>query len=719
MAVFTCKPNTQSSNSGRAYGKTIALLAVAAAAIACPALTADNAPSDRSEQRIDIDFAEVLRHGHIAAGEGARLSATEDHLRLEATRSGREARADAFATPNLWNFSEHGALNFQLHNPGARPIVVYARAANPDPEQLMDNTRNAILLMPEETKTLKLRLNRRPEDPGYEPFRQFMMYYRNINVRDNTIDPSRIESVSLWIEAPEQDDAVHLLEVWPSGEGTGTPEFFPFVDQYGQYRHSDWPGKIHGDDGFAAQIEEERQEMADWPGPGSWNQYGGWNEGPQLEATGFFRTEKVNGKWWLVDPEGRLFWSHGPTGVGYGGDFTPINDREYWFAHLPDRDGPAGQFYGEGRGATYMYYENREWTGFDFGTYNIHRKFGEDAERKAAGLLHDRMRSWGFNTMANWSSPDVYLLRRTPYTVAIHAGGPSMHYRMRDIYHPDWRRNLRRAMERERETTAGDPWNLGYFVDNELWWGWRPRAASVGLTAIEAPAETYSKQEFLNLLREKYDSIEALNEAWEAEYASWNALLESRRTPNTEVPQVIEDCGDFGMQFAEYYFSTVREEVKRVAPDNMYLGVRFHGHIDPAVVELCGRYADVVSYNIYDNPPQGRLNQYLHLDLPIISGEWGIRSNPLQTPFRGDDPISPNPRERADSFARYLEAGFRHPLLVGAHFFQFRDQPISGRPDGEAIPRGLVNITDTPHFDLISTNRRLAYDLYERRYNSE
>ena len=39
--------------------------------------------------------------------------------------------------------------------------------------------------------------------------------------------------------------------------------------------------------------------------------YGGWAGGPQLAASGFFRSEKVDGKWWSVDPKGHLFWSPG------------------------------------------------------------------------------------------------------------------------------------------------------------------------------------------------------------------------------------------------------------------------------------------------------------------------------------------------------------------------------------------------------------------------
>lgn len=661
------------------------------------------------------------RQQEVHSGEWARVRINAaDEIELAAASASKEARVELRPAAGLWDWSARAAVVVSVRNPSDSPVVFYAGVSNPEAQSLMDNTRNGVVLMPGQTKELRLRLMRRPQDPTYAPFKDYYMYFRNINVRDNTVDPARIAALALWLDHPTQGQRVVVSGVRLEGEATkGEVPFFPFVDEFGQYRHSDWPGKIHPGQSWADTIAEERQEMSDWPGPRSWNQYGGWKEGPRLKATGFFRVEKYDGKWWLVDPEGCLFWSHGPTGVGFGGDLSPFTGRENWFEALPAKDGPLGRFFGRGRGATYMYYEKRAWEGFDFASANAWRKYGDEGRARAVELLHDRLRSWGFNTLGNWSSPEVYRLRRTPYTVALHLGGPSLHYRLKDVYAPAWRDSLRRSLEAQRGATAGDPWNLGYFVDNELWWGWRARAAEVGLVALAAEPGAHSKRVFIEQLQRKHGDIATLNAAWGTEHASWEALREARRAPDIAREAVQADCGDFGMAFAEYYFSAVREEVKRVAPDNLYLGVRFHGHIDAALVALCAKYADVVSYNIYDIPPTGRLNQYNAVDRPILVGEWGIRANPLQTPFRGERPLSPDPAERSESYARYLEAGFRHPLLVGAHFFQFRDQPISGRPDGEAIPRGLVNLTDTPHFDLVQTNRRLAYRLYERRAGRE
>ena len=115
--------------------------------------------------------------------------------------------------------------------------------------------------------------------------------------------------------------------------------FLPFVDQYGQFAHDDWPGKIHNDADLAAAREAEAAWLADnaaGPIPDI-DQYGGWAGGPQLEATGYFRTEKVDGKWWLVDPEGHLFFSHGVNAVFTGAE-TGVGFRENYFAWLPAKN---------------------------------------------------------------------------------------------------------------------------------------------------------------------------------------------------------------------------------------------------------------------------------------------------------------------------------------------------------------------------------------------
>jgi hypothetical protein len=273
-------------------------------------------------------------------------------------------------------------------------------------------------------------------------------------------------------------------------------------------------------------------------------------------------------------------------------------------------------------------------------------------------------------------------------------------------------------LQREAHTSAEDPWNLGYFVDNELNWGNDPDGIAISLDVMRAQESQPAKRQLITDLRTEYSKIELLNRAWETTYASWDALAQSRDLPAAISPGSRKDLGIFGLKFIETYFSTVRDELKRVAPHNLYLGPRFNSSIHPTVMAIAAKYCDVISYNIYDANPVGRINHYPTIDKPFLASEWGIESDLQQTPFgRSADPKKDtwDPTTRTNFMKRYMRSATTNRFLVGAHFFQYRDQPISGRPDGEAVLRGFVNIADTPNDPLVRTNREIARQLYSQR----
>jgi hypothetical protein len=659
----------------------------------------------------------VVQDGQIsAAGETVTLRGAP----------GKSTTATLSPSSGVWDFSAYEAITLSLKNTSDQPITVRARAENPDAQKLENASQNAIELLGGQSKPFVLRLTRRPDDPTFKAFEAYYMYFKNLNVRDNTVDPAQISKLVITIEQWKPGQSLEIKSIAATGQGTPLPvPFFPFVDEYGQYTHGDWPGKIYRDSDFAERIKDEQRERANFPGPAGRNQYGGWADGPQRKATGFFRVEKVDGKWWLIDPLGRLFWSNATTGVGPGGDVTPFTERESWFVSLPDEKGPFGQFFRDGKGATYRFYSNKSWRGLDIQKLNNFRKYGDNYREEVAKVSHARLRSWGFNSIGNWSDSTMYLMHKTPYTVAVGSpytavmrGGDG--HSMQDVYDPAWEPGMYANMEKQRGTTAGDPWCIGYFIDNERAIGWRERGSAIAEMALKAPATQPAKLKFIERLRGKYATIDALNKSWSAKYESWDALRDSRQAPSFKDNQPFTtDCGDFGMMFCERYFTVCRDAVKKVAPNNMFLGTRFYGHTDPAVVALAGKYWDLISYNIYDNPPTSRVNTYNSLDLPILATEWGVGSDVLQTPFRDAKLTAPTPHERAELIAGYLDAAIHHPNMVGAHFFQFRDQPLSGRPDGEATLRGYVNVADTPNFELIQTNRKFADSMYQTRYEAK
>ncbi|MHC4721031.1 MAG: hypothetical protein ACYSYT_11250, partial [Planctomycetota bacterium] len=230
------------------------------------------------------------------------------------------------------------------------------------------------------------------------------------------IDMGKVSELVIWVTQAKvgqviEIDNVRAIEAYELGLQKELKEsFFPFIDEFGQYKQKDWPGKTDSVKELKEAQQEEAADLAKHPGPEDWDKYGGWSSGPKLEATGHFRVEKYKGKWWLVDPEGRLFWSHGITCVR-SHNATPISDREHYYAKLPEEDSALGKFYGTSSRAAHGYYKERgrPYKTYDFSHANLLQKYGGDWEKRFGDITHRRLWSWGVNTIANWSDPDIYL----------------------------------------------------------------------------------------------------------------------------------------------------------------------------------------------------------------------------------------------------------------------------------------------------------------------
>jgi hypothetical protein len=534
------------------------------------------------------------------------------------------------------------------------------------------------------------------------------------------IDAGDVTQIILFVPKPS---AEHVFEVRPiRAAGTNDnykwleldeKKLFPLIDRYGQFIHKDWPGKTHSDEDLQRRRTQEAADLAAKPGPEDWDQYGGWQSGPKLQATGFFRVQKHEGKWWLVDPEGRLFWSHGSDCIRSGVDATPITDREHYYADLPGRDSPFAVFYGRGRWAPHGYYQGKSYETFSHSGANLMRKYGDDFARQFNEAAHRRLRSWGMNTIGNWSSREVSLLRKTPYVATIGSGrktleGSSGYWgKFPDVFDPDFQSSTRKAMAAEKGATAGDPWCLGYFVDNEIAWG---EELSLAEATLKSPPTQAAKKVFLADLKAKYGTIDKLNAAWGTKHASWDTLLESRDAPNRK--RAYDDLAAFSTKTAEQYFRVCRDAVHAVAPHQLYLGCRF-AWVNDRAVRAAANFCDVISFNIYGRTvttkrlPEG-------VDKPIVVGEFHFGALDRGM-FHTGLVKTASQQERAAAYKSYVLGALAHPSFIGTHWFQFSDQSTTGRGDGENYQIGLVDICDTPYPETIQAVREVGYGMYKYR----
>ncbi len=640
--------------------------------------------------------------------------------------TGLENRWPGIVLQGHWNLAPNSEMLLVLTNLDDSPLTLHCRLDSPRPSDDMRNTSTTdVTLAPKETKRWRYRLPAKMPDALKDKF--FGMRGNPFTmqpIQNSTFDPTEISQLILFMNQSGKECHwnVSLISAEPTeaSDLASIPadEFFPMIDKYGQFKHRDWPGKIHGDDDLKKAFEAEQTDLAANPSPKDRNRYGGWTAGPKLKATGHFRTEKLDSKWWLVDPEGRLFWSHGTDCVITGNAVTPITDREFYYAELPPREGAFASCYGTGNWAPHNYYEGRGvYQTFDFSKANIIRKYGENWAETYNDLVHRRLRSWGMNTIANWSSPQFYRMQRTPYTETLHVdaqpirGSEGYWGKFVDPFDPRFRETIKASAERAAKTSGTDPWCIGYFVQNEISWG---DETSLAFAALMSPADQPAKAAVTDRLKEKYGDIEKLNAVWQSKYANWDDLRLSTAKPNEKLAR--DDLLDGYRLIAGQYFRVIKEELKAACPDKLYLGCRFAWGNSVATVEAA-KYCDVISFNKYQydlgdfSLPEG-------IDKPCVIGEFHFGALDRGMFHTGLCPVE-SQESRARAYQKYVTSALKNPYLVGTHWFQYMDQATTGRGDGENYQIGLLTSCDSPYPETIEAVRNIGKIMYALRYSKE
>ncbi|HEX8237161.1 MAG TPA: beta-galactosidase [Abditibacteriaceae bacterium] len=501
------------------------------------------------------------------------------------------------------------------------------------------------------------------------------------------------------------------------------PPLDKMIDRFGQYTGADWPGKLKKDDELVARRTRENALLSTHPALADRDKWGGWSKGPQLPASRFFRTAKVNDKWWLVTPDGRLFFSAGIDCVQFNNP-TFTSGRESWFTWLPAENDALAHHTG---------YEKNVHSGpikegktFDFFAANLERKYGPDYKNAARDIALRRLPAWGFNTIGNWSDGNFYGNSRLPYVVASgvwgnHArlsSGSDYWGRMHDPFDPQFAVNAANSLREVAAKVKDDPYCIGYFVDNELSWGGSGDRGRYGLAygALSEATTSPAKQEFLRQLRAKYGDITKLNAAWQTGFATWTALEAPQQLEGVPNEAMKADMGVFVNSLALKYFQTVRDELKKLDPNHLYLGCRFAWSTREAV-DAAAQVCDVVSFNIYKTRIDANEWSWLgELNKPCIIGEFHFGALDRGM-FHPGLVSTPNQKARATMYEDYVRSVLDHPAFVGCHWFQYIDEPTTGRTyDGENYNIGFVNATDTPYPEMVAAAQKVHSEMYTRRY---
>ncbi|XPF95772.1 agarase [Colwellia sp. RE-S-Sl-9] len=589
------------------------------------------------------------------------------------------------------------------------------------------------------------------------------------------IDFSQVHAIKIYTETQIKPTEIVIDNL--RFETTPTPNknyVTHIVDKFGQRADIDFDLKVKSTAELKAYADKELIALKNSKGWPDRSQFGGWKEGPRFDATGYFRTQKVANKWALIDPEGYLYFSSGIansrmsntstfTGIDYKddsvryidpNDVTPEDSqgisgnyrqaqktsyvanqqRRNMFEWLPDYDNELANHYGYRRKAHKGPMEHGEV--YSFYQANLERRYGETTEQSYLKNWHDttldRMVDWGFTSFGNWTDPMFYDNKKMPYFAngwiigefKTLSSGFDIWGKMPDVFDPEFVRRAHITTQVIAQEIKDSPWCVGIFIDNEQSWGGEGppiRRYGIVFDALSKNAKkSPSKAVFVKMLKQKYENIHALNIVWGKNLASWEQLSEgvNYKKDDGYSDEMLVDLGWLLQTYADEYFKVVKNAIKDVLPNHMYMGARFTTWgTAPEALKAAKKYADVVSYNYYREGLDEMTWSFLkELDAPVIIGEYHIGSTDVGHPNPGII-HAPNQKVRADMYRDYMNTAIDNPYVIGAHWFQYIDSPLTGRAhDGENYNVGFVTTTDIPFPYMVSAAKDIHTKLYRRRY---
>jgi hypothetical protein len=472
-----------------------------------------------------------------------------------------------------------------------------------------------------------------------------------------------IDSIGIRMNAPINNPVLELRSISLSREDPGDQYLGkePMVDEFGQWNLGDWDGKIKSAGQLTKEWNSEDAEIVSTKDY-NYSKFGGYLSA-KVKATGYFRTEKIDGRWWFVDPEGYLFLSVGVDCVspGGGGNALNISKRSNLYKELP----PPG-----------LSARPERPNSVSFGNWNLFRRYGENYPTKSKDLIIKRMDKWGLNTICNWSSPEVMALNRKAFMLQLHGVGIENGIMgLPDVYTPDFAARVDASIRDFVTPYRENPWLIGYFSGNEpSWTGQEERLCGMILSGADRPFKTELTK-----------------------YLAGGDSPEKRK--------------QFVIHTFSIFLQTVNKSLKTHDPNHLNLGIRFGHNPGKEILAVCKDVFDVFSFNCYDLAPKKEFMDQITegTGLPMIIGEYHfgtVDRGMAQSLWQVN-----SQKERGVAFSYYTETAYAHPALIGTAWFQWCDQDLTGRNDGENYNCGLVDVTDRPYPFMVESVSETAKKL--------
>jgi hypothetical protein len=370
-----------------------------------------------------------------------------------------------------------------------------------------------------------------------------------------------------------------------------------------------------------------------------YDEYGGiTNAGFKGEATGFFHTEKLQGRTYIIDPLGNPYFALGINTVCLG---DSANHKEYSLAKF----GTAENYYNE--------------ISASLKDMGITIAYGGDS----AELLQVED---GLAIVVGVSVVTPYMskLGRSQVSEGVYPFNNTI-----NVFDPDYEKNAYDVVQTKivEKGYANNPRVFGFTTDNEQPSGTDLLDRYLMLDPTTEPTNAFSYATAWTWLARRMDVVAPTLEEYQAH--------PERAQMNSEF---------LGFMYGRFY-SVARDAIKSVAPNQMYIGSRVNGNCrtDEGYLRVAGYYLDIITTNLYGglNPDAETIvNFYRYSGKPFIVTEFfakamdSIDANGYMIAnSTGAGILVKTQQERADYYEHYALAMLESKACVGWTWYRYRD----------------------------------------------
>lgn len=389
------------------------------------------------------------------------------------------------------------------------------------------------------------------------------------------------------------------------------------------------------------------------------NQYGSSLLLPRQKATGRWRTQKVDGRWWLVDPEGYLNVYRG---------LTTLNCED---AAMVSR----------------VYGDDTQWAKMTV------RQMAELGFHGAGGFSAD-------DKLQKYNNANAYLpITQTPkpnflsgtISLAGYSVPENESCRVGVVFNEDFPEQVMKFAPGAIKAYVGKSYVLGVMSDNELCF------SANGVDVLK---------EMLSLS----------DDSFAGKVAAKKLLEDHGLEPTAEAylasPEKNQLLDEYSGQMAEIYFKSCHDAIKAVDPDMLYLGARLHGKpkTQKSVIEAAGRWCDVITINYYgDWTPDllGKVASWKQwADAPFMVTEFYTLSEDTgMTNSSGAGFLVKTTLEKGFFYQHFTLALLEATNCVGWTWFRYMDHENSNN--------GLFNLRLQVYPEFATLARELNYNAYD------